>query len=185
MINVITFSGRKSDGNCSKIAKFISKNINNLYVKHINFCDNDIHNCSKCNYECIKNDSICVYKDSMETIFKDLSIGELNIFIIPTYCDFPSSNLFIFNERTQGSKILQTSIDFNNNLIIILLTNTNHDVIIDILTTMFNIDINKILLLSTNDYELKGIEGNIIENSHVKSRILSFVFSYISIQKYK
>ncbi len=180
MINIITFSGRKSDGNCSKIAKFISKNINSYQINHVNFSDNDIHNCSQCNYECITKDSTCIYKDYIENLYTTLSHGQLNIFVIPTYCDFPTSNLFIFNERTQGSKTLQDSINFNDNLIIILLTNTNHDVIINILTTMFNIDSGKILLLSTNDYNLKGIQGNIVEISHVKSKILSFVTSYIS-----
>lgn len=53
-ILVISFSGRKGAGNCSKISDFIQEYLHghSVNVSSIRIADLDIESCTDCNYEC-------------------------------------------------------------------------------------------------------------------------------------
>lgn len=59
VITILTFSGRKNNGNCVKISKFITDDLGRENITNINFSDYNIHNCSHCNYECLKQNNTC------------------------------------------------------------------------------------------------------------------------------
>ena len=99
MIVVVNFSNRKH-GNCYSIAGTVKKHYNDKKVKIFNFIDETFSPCGSCNYECYTNK--CSVNDSLKEIFKSILQSEETIFIIPNYCDYPSSNFFLFNERCHG-----------------------------------------------------------------------------------
>lgn len=100
-IKIVVFSSRKN-GNCEKIARFISENI------HINsniFCFSEHHitPCGQCHYECFAKDGVCPHSTDGEVELLDgICHANQTIFVLPNYCDYPCANFFIFNERSNG-----------------------------------------------------------------------------------
>ncbi len=91
----ISFSSRDEGNSFEIIKKYLNENDDYILFKNINY-----HSCSKCNYECMKNE--CKYR--FDDIYKlyDLMCKYKKIYlIIPMYGGNPSSLYFIFNERSQ------------------------------------------------------------------------------------
>lgn len=99
MIVVVNFSSRKG-GNCYSIAGVVKKYYKDKKVKIFNFFEKAFNSCGKCNYECFTKK--CIMNDGLEEMFKAILQSEQAVFIIPNYCDYPSSNFFMFNERCYG-----------------------------------------------------------------------------------
>lgn len=92
---IISFSGR-AKGNCDLIAEFISNPDDEI----IYFRDKNIHGCSNCEYECMKE--YCKYHDDdIYGLYDKISRFEKVILIVPMYGGNPSSLYFVFNERGQ------------------------------------------------------------------------------------
>lgn len=92
---IISFSGRVN-GNCDLIAQFISDKDDEV----IYFRDKNVHACSNCEYECMKQ--ICKYRDDdIYFIYDKMLENDKVILIVPMYCGNPPSLYFIFNERCQ------------------------------------------------------------------------------------
>lgn len=172
MINIVNLSGRYEKGNCGNIMQFMSNFLidKKIAVNEIDFKKLKIHNCTHCNYDCFS--MICPYLNDIEQFLNLLSEASMNILIIPIYCDFPTSQLFVLNERIQCSTKYQQKNPKNK---VILITNTNIELNRNIIKTMFNIENQDILILSPHEYGMKSISGNIIQNRQVKNNIMSFI----------
>lgn len=93
---IVSFSGRR-DGNCDKIAKYVSlKDDLILYMREI--CTQP---CADCDYECMSN-QCKYYGDGIHSLFEQFHIADKIYFIVPMYCGNPSALYFILNERSQG-----------------------------------------------------------------------------------
>lgn len=174
MINIISFSGKKENGNCKNIMQFMSQFFvsKKFEVNEIDFKKSNIHNCTNCNYECFIDPKLCPYFNDVEQFLNLLSEASMNVLIIPIYCDFPTSQLFILNERIQCSTRYQQKNPKNK---VILITNTNIELNRNIIKTMFDIENQDIFILSPHEYGMNSISGNIIQNRQVKNNILSFI----------
>ncbi len=128
MIVVVNFSSRKN-GNCYQISGVIKKHYKQKKVKIYNFFENTFETCGHCEYECFKKK--CKVNDGINEIFKSIVQSELTLFVIPNYCDYPSSNYFKFNERSCGffngnKELLERYLKIKKKFIIISNTcNTN------------------------------------------------------------
>lgn len=95
MNQIISFSGRKN-GNCDRIAEFISKPEDKI----VYFRDLDVHDCSDCEYECFTG--YCKYhRDDIYQLYERMNHFDKTVLIVPMYCGNPSSLYFKFNERCQ------------------------------------------------------------------------------------
>lgn len=97
---IISFSGRRG-GNCAQIAGYI-KTLYGEDATVFDFAETQIHPCGGCNYECFRRGEECPWIGDGEYALLDAIVNsELAYFVIPNYCDYPCSNFFIFNERSQ------------------------------------------------------------------------------------
>lgn len=92
---IISFSGR-ANGNCDDILRYIA-DINDTTIS---FKDLNVHECSKCSYECMYD--VCKYRcDDIYNLYKSMSGFDKIFIIVPIYCGNPSSLYFKFTERSQ------------------------------------------------------------------------------------
>ncbi|MDE5545876.1 MAG: NAD(P)H-dependent oxidoreductase [Anaeroplasmataceae bacterium] len=91
----LSFSAR-NHGNCESIAKYLM----NEKDSYIAFKDLAYHSCSKCEYECFKEE--CKYRqDDIYKLLDSFYGYDKIIFLVPMYCGNPSSLYFILSERMQ------------------------------------------------------------------------------------
>lgn len=91
----ISFSGRDS-GNSTEIATYLMKDNDNL----IKFKDISYNSCSNCDYECF-NDKCKYRQDDIYALLDSIKTYKKVVFVVPMYCNNPSSLYFIINERMQ------------------------------------------------------------------------------------
>ena len=95
---IVSFSSRKN-GNCYNIARYIDQieNVSAIYT----FSDFEIHACGGCEYECFQDRLNCPYIDDAEcAILEEICSASCAYLIVPSYCDYPCANFFIYNERS-------------------------------------------------------------------------------------
>ena len=172
---IISFSSRK-DGNCSQIANLIRSVLPDSDC--FDFADFEIHPCGSCRYECFSDRNSCPYIGDMEcAILESVISSDLTYFIIPNYCDYPCSNYFIFNERSQCffqnrpdlldqyEKIPKRSV---------VVSNTDEDNFLKVLSYQ-SFSEPDILFLSAKKYGKISIKGDLLSEPKAISDILEFV----------
>lgn len=99
---IISFSGR-GGGNCSSIAQVLLGALAGRgRVDYFDFSTLRVNPCGQCGYECFQARERCPYFDDPEFALCDtVARSDIAYFIVPNYCDYPCSNFFIFNERSQ------------------------------------------------------------------------------------
>ena len=101
-IVILLFSSREN-GNCNKIAEFISNYHNNTNVIKYVIDSQIFAPCNQCNYECLKPGTACPNVSIDQTsVMEDICSSTITYFIVPNYCGYPSANYFAFNERSVG-----------------------------------------------------------------------------------
>lgn len=97
-ICIVSFSSRQN-GNCSQIGEFLKANLSDATL--FNFSDFSIHACGNCSYDCFEGGENCpFYGDKEREMLDAITNSSTTYFVVPNYCDFPSSNFFVFNERS-------------------------------------------------------------------------------------
>lgn len=99
---VISFSSR-SGGNCSAIAQVLLEALAARgRVKYYDFSTFRLAACGQCGYECFQSRERCPhFADREFELCNAVAHSDVSFFIVPNYCDYPCSNFFIFNERSQ------------------------------------------------------------------------------------
>lgn len=93
----VSFSGRK-DGNCDRIAKYISAEDDLVFFMR----EISTQLCADCGYECMSGR--CRYRgDGIYLYFDNIYTADRVFYIVPMYCGNPSALYFILNERCQDS----------------------------------------------------------------------------------
>lgn len=92
---IVSFSGRRN-GNCDRIAEYISsKDDLILSMREIS-----VRPCADCDYECM-SDRCKYHSDGIYSFFEKIPLADKVFFIVPMYCGNPSALYFILNERCQ------------------------------------------------------------------------------------
>lgn len=92
---IVSFSGRKN-GNCDRIAEYISTEGDLV----LSMRDISTQPCAGCAYECMSGR--CRYRgDGIYSFFENLSQADKIFYIVPMYCGNPAALYYILNERSQ------------------------------------------------------------------------------------
>ena len=98
---VISFSSR-ADGNCAAIAGCVQETLGAEGLTRFDFSGLSVHGCGACHCECFRQREACPYfADDAFRLNEAAALADRAVFIVPNYCDFPCSNFFLFNERSQ------------------------------------------------------------------------------------
>lgn len=176
-ITVISFSGRRN-GNCQRIAKRIMQFFECRNAVLYDFSDFSISPCGKCQLECFKEKSDCSYFGDMErAIYDSITNSDMSYFIVPNYCDFPCSNFFAFNERSQcyfqGEPELLERYEAAPKRFIVV-SNTGKDNFVAAFSQHVSSQPD-ILFLSAKTYGKISINGDLLSSAEAADDILSFI----------
>lgn len=101
-VTILSFSSR-SNGNCAKITRYLSKHYSQANVSQFIIDDSVFTACGKCDYECLKPGMCCPQLTRQQKSVMDMVCGsDLVYFVVPNYCGYPCANYFAFNERSVG-----------------------------------------------------------------------------------
>lgn len=172
---VITFSSRPN-GNCSQIGKLIVSLMQNSVL--FDFSEFDLHPCGRCTAECFVARENCPYFEDKEYEMLDTMIhSDVVYFVLPNYCDYPSANYFIFNERSQcffqgRPDLLKAYLKIPKRSIVI--SNTNKDNFIQALTYQSEKEPD-VLFLSGKEYGKTSIDGDLLTSEKALEHIRQFI----------
>lgn len=97
---ILSFSSRKG-GNCDRIAELIAQNTEGRVLQFA-FSALTVTGCGQCGYACFRDRMQCPYiQDAVCDIFDAMLESRMTYWIVPNYCDYPCSNFFLLNERSQ------------------------------------------------------------------------------------
>ena len=97
---IVSFSSRTA-GNCSAIAEECGKFYGET-ARIFRFSDLFPTPCGRCGQECFSPGRSCPHRaDGIYALYDALTHSDLAVFVVPNYCDYPCSNFFLFNERSQ------------------------------------------------------------------------------------
>jgi multimeric flavodoxin WrbA len=174
---VVNFSGKISVGNGESIGRFIC-DASCHAPQLINYRDLRIHACSCCNYECFLDNNHCRYiTDDLVALYDSILCADKVFFIIPVYSDYPCSNYFSFRERSQ-CYFDETSFEKYQNLNIkfVVIANNGFENTVQVIHSDFPLlDDKTILQLSSERYNTKSINGDLLQYDDVRERILGFM----------
>lgn len=168
--NIISFSGRASEGNCLAVAKLIQQN---LPIKStiFDFKKLSYDSCSFCEYECLTN-LLCSKEDGFNAWVAQL-INQPLFVIIPPYCGSFSSLWQTFNERLQGYFCNLPEKHFHS-LFAVCLSNSNEILIQDMLKEQIGLKPTNVLCLSSNEVDSRGVDDDLME-SEMRKKLLNFL----------
>ncbi len=171
----VNFSSRQ-DGNCGNIMKLVSRMLND--VSTVDFSQLQISPCGTCDYGCFTNRDACPHiGDSIFSLYDKICSSDSVLFIIPNYCDYPCSNFFVFNERSncyfqQHPELLKKYLEIDKKFIVISNTNTTH--FEEILSQQVS-EQPRILFLSPKAFGKNSIDGNILESPEAVELVEGFI----------
>jgi multimeric flavodoxin WrbA len=185
-ILLLSFSGRKEPGNCMKILKLIQGAIVEKGIKStlLSMTDLNIKPCLGCNYECFDEEQNCNIKDDTEYIYKNILSSEMVVMCIPVYSSAPPSTYFSLRERAQS--IFRTDELYLNykkvkKLYIVIGKRVSgaNDTINILKSDDENIKHDDILLLESNEFGQKAIEGKLVDCDKAVNKVRDFVSKHI------
>ncbi len=182
-ILLFSFTGRIDDGNCSRFIKFINNELidKNIKCSVLNARELNINPCKNCNYECFYKDGTCPINDDVLNIYRDIMKNDVVIMVIPVYSGAPPSMYFSFRERSQAffktDKIYEDFKNIKKGYIVIGNKESGGLQALDILLSEKKSDdeVIKSILIQSNEYGQKSIEGNLIKFTKVKIDIKKFL----------
>ncbi|SHH48170.1 Multimeric flavodoxin WrbA [Caloranaerobacter azorensis DSM 13643] len=184
---LISFSGRKSDGNCSKILDFISRYLQkrNINVSKIRMVDLDIRPCVDCEYECFNSSPKCPKDDDIYFVYESIMKSDYTIMVIPVYSAAPPALYFAWRERSQiifqTEEIYKRYEKVKKAYIVIGNEEAGGNDVVNIIKN-YHINTQKnvnILLLQSSKYGQRSIEGNLINVPQVQLDLTDFVDNLI------
>ena len=184
----LVFSARKR-GNCLDSIEYVLARLmeNGFETEIVNVYDYEITPCSHCEYECFAQElrgkaEECPIHDDVPKIYDKMRNSDIIIMAVPTYGGKPASLYDAFRERAQ-TLITKSYESFKSDILskfvaLIVIGNVSaggdlayHTVICDHLA--FECAAPSILLQSA-EYAQRSIDGTLIKNKLVTSRLYCF-----------
>jgi multimeric flavodoxin WrbA len=192
MTNFICFGGRmkilglvfsaRNDGNSFRMLDYCIKKFkgHSYEIEIVNIHDLNINPCGNCNLECCKGLQ-CPIDDDIPGLFTKCLEADLLLFSLPTYCGHLPSTYFMFSERSQA--LISQNIDYEKeylrklNFIFIGNITSGADMSTrEALYTFAGLDFYpETVLVSSRDYILKPINGDLVENNLVQQKLNAYV----------
>ncbi len=186
---IISFSGRKETGNCSKIVTYACDylssydiNVSSLAMKDLN-----IKPCSGCRYECFESIPSCPHNDDLYPVYDSIMKTDVTLMVIPVYSSAPPALYFSWRERSQSvfldeatyekySKVKKAFIIVGNkksgaSQAINIIESYHENIVAD----------RDILLLQSNNYGQKAVLGKLIDVPQVQEELKGFLTEIFSL----
>lgn len=178
---IISFS-KRSGGNCADIAKELYRLYGEYKARVYDFSELEVIPCGGCDYECFTSAEKCPhFSDSVFELYDEITNSDLAFFIVPNYCDYPSSVFFAFNERSQcyfqkREDLLEKYLSVPKKFIVV--SNTGRDNF----TAAFRYQITEeqepdILFLSPKAFGKVSVEGGLMISEPAKETVKRFAKS--------
>ena len=143
----------------------------------IKICDLDLGPCTGCNYECFDQYSHCPIQDDTATVYEKILESDLVIIAVPTYSSAPPASYFAWRERSQGifthndqyenfEKVVKGYIVFGNE-------EAGGREVVNFLQQDSEKPL-EYLMLQSHEYDQSSIEGNLVEITEVREKLLTF-----------
>ena len=172
---IVSFSSRKN-GNCAQIGEFIGALIPS--AKLYAFSDFQISACGNCSYQCFGGGEKCPFiADKERKILDAVTNSTFTYFVVPSYCDFPCANFFVFNERSlcyfqNNEKLLTAYLQVPKKFVVV----TNGSVKNFKTAFSYHTDVEpQILCLSAKKYEKNSIDGNLLTSERAMDDLRKFI----------
>lgn len=101
---LISFSARKSPGNCEVTLKYVERWLKGKGMDSslIHMRDLEINPCLGCDYECCDPNASCSINDDVRFVYDKIFHSDMVIMAIPTYTTALTSRYFAWRERSIG-----------------------------------------------------------------------------------
>lgn len=172
---IISFSGR-SNGNCTRIAEFLAREMPDSQV--FRFCDIEIGPCGNCDGECLKGGT-CPKDDTEQVLLDAVCSCDEAWFIVPDHCGFPCANLYIYNERSTGYFCRQPH-RLEEYLAVpkrfVLVSNSDQDNF-NRAFAQHTHDKPIVIQLRSNEFHVSSIAGSLVDIPEIQKRLKQFIHS--------
>ncbi len=177
----LVFSAR-NDGNSTRMIHYCMEKFkdNSYEVEIVNINDLNINPCSNCNLECCKS-LVCPINDDIPSLITKCLEADLLLFSLPTYCGHLPSTYFILSERSQAlvSQDLNYEKEYLRKLNFIFIGNIASGADMSTHEALYSFDglnfFPETVLFSSRDYDMKPINGDLIENALVQQKLNAYV----------
>lgn len=174
-IVIVNFSGRET-GNCAAIAREI-QGFHGGAAEYFSFAEKEVHPCGNCRMECFAKRTACPYiDDGIYELYDMISNSGLCYFVVPNYCNYPCSNFFLFNERSQcyfqgRGDLLTTYLAVKKKFIVV--SNTGKDHFISAFCQ--HAEEPDALFLSAKAYHKKSIQGDMMDSPRARADLAVYL----------
>lgn len=174
---ILSFSAR-ANGNCTKIADFITEYHKRTNVRLFVIDSENFSPCGACDYECLTAGKLCPKMNTQHRQVMDaICESSITYFIVPNYCGYPCSNYFAFNERSVGyfnmdNELLNRYMSAPKRFIIV--SNTDSDNFANAMRQQTT-DEPDILYLKSGKYQRQSTAGDILESEAARADLKAFL----------
>jgi len=168
----LNFSGRVN-GNCGRLARAVEGEV--IDVGQLN-----LHACRGCQYECFREPGRCPYiGDDLKALYERILAADEVVFFIPNFCNYPCSDLFVFNERSccvfgRNEELLNRFLTIPKRFVVI--SNTGTEQFQPFFDEMLvATPPAKTLVLSAKAYGLSSLDGNLADAPEILTKLQAFV----------
>ncbi len=185
---LISFSGRKEPGNCSKILDYLNSFLTekNADVTKLEMVNLQISPCFGCKYECFDTILSCPMEDDLQEVYAKIMDSDLVIMAIPVYSAAPPAIYFAWRERSQGIfktyEAYEAYKKVKKGYIIIGNEDAGGRDAIDLISKEDNNikEGENLLLLQNHKYGLNSIKGELLKKSEVKLDLQKFLLKLLA-----
>ena len=179
-ILLVSFSVRKSPGNCIRIVNYISQILD---MQEIDFSKLEMKNykieaCFNCNYECFSFNKECPKNDDVIKLYKKVSNFDIFIMVIPVYSEVLCSKYFSWRERSQcvfkNNDLYSKYKNVKKNYIVIGNEEAGGKTAVNVIKS-YQEEYGEIMLLQSHKHNQKSLDGNLIECKDVKIKIKRYI----------
>lgn len=173
---VINFSAR-TWGNCGAVARVIAQETG---ARCVDFSGLHAAPCGACRCQCFRSDGECPHRsDGLHGLYEEIAKADGTVFVVPNYMNYPCSNYFVFNERSQGyfgtdAVRLSAYLDAPKKFIVV--SNTGEENFLRAFSQQIpEGEQPDVLFLRAKAYGAVSLNGDLMDVPDAKAAVLAFV----------
>ncbi len=173
---VVNFSAR-TWGNCAAIARLVARETR---ARCVDFSELHAVPCGMCDCQCFQPDGQCPHRsDGLFGLYEAIAKADSAVFVLPNYMNYPCSNYFVFNERSQcyfGVSEARLNDYLRTPKKFIVVSNTEEDTFRAVLSQQVcEEERAEILFLHAKAYGKVSLKGDLMDAPEAKAAVLAFV----------